>query len=84
MEHKEISMTGGQIKSATKRIVEARNDAQFKDGHTIDEVMVATMYLIGAGLKRRGVILRLDAPLVMALPPLVAGYKDQAKLMGEH
>lgn len=79
MEEREIRMTNGQLQKASKRILKALNDAQFVDGHTCDEVLMAALYVVGAGLKRRGAVLMIDAPLTTALPPLVAGYKAEAK-----
>ena len=55
------------------------NDAQTTDGFAIDDVLVATLYVLGGAIGQRGT-LQLDAPLTKALPPLVAGYKDQLKV----
>ena len=81
MEEIKISMTNSQLKKASKRILEALNATQFKDGYTLEEVLMSALYVVGAGLKKRGIVLQLDAPLITALPPLVSGYKAQEKLM---
>ena len=82
-EERELSMTNAQLQKASKRILKALNDAQFVDGHTVDEVLMAALFIVGAGLKRRGAVLQLDAPLRMAIPPLVNGYEAEAKRMGQ-
>ncbi|MDP1681050.1 MAG: hypothetical protein Q8L39_04670 [Burkholderiales bacterium] len=84
MEERLISMTHGQMQKVAARLVRALNDAQFVDGYMADEVLMAALYVIGAGLKRRGAVVALDAPLRISLPPLAAGYLAEAKRMGQH
>ena len=79
METHEISMTNSQLEKISKRFVLALNDAQFVDGHRLDEVLTAALYVVGAALKARGVVLALEAPLEISLGPLVSGYAAEAK-----
>ena len=74
-----LSITSSDMLKIGKRIIDAMNDAQTKDGFAIDDVLVATLYVLGGAIGQRGT-LQLDAPLTKALPPLVAGYKDQLKV----
>ena len=73
-ETKEIVMTRTQMRSIARRVLEAMNAAQREDGHTVDEVLMATAYALGASIYQRGAVLLVDQPLTDALPPLVAGY----------
>ena len=74
-----VSITSSDMQKIGKRIIDAMNDAQTTDGFAIDDVLVATLYVLGGAIGQRGA-LQLDAPLTKALPPLVAGYKDQLKV----
>lgn len=69
-----IEISGDRLYEAARPIVAAMNKAQAQ-GFTLDEVLAATMYMVGAGIKQRGALLLVDAPLKVALPPLVQGYE---------
>lgn len=84
LETKEISMSANEMNKAAARMLKALNDTQFIDGYTIDETLMVAMYIVGAGLKKRGVVLQIDLPLKAALPPIVSGYNAQAKQSGQH
>ena len=72
--HKKCGMDGADIKKHSVRVVEMLNRMQFKDGLTIDETILVTLYVVGAAMKMRGIVLDSSSSLDDALPPLVAGY----------
>ena len=76
-EERKIAIDNDRLKMISKPILQVLNDLQFVSGFEIDEVMATALYIIGAGLKKRGVVLLLDAPLRAVLPPLVDGYNAQ-------
>lgn len=78
-----VSVTHAQLEKASARLLQAMNAAQFEDGHTIDEVLMAALYVVGAGIRRRCAVLLMDAPLKQALPPLVAGYMAEDKRLSQ-
>ena len=84
MEQREIAMTNDEMQKVSVRLLEAMNKAQFVDGHSLDEVLMTALYVVGAGIKRRGAVLDMNAPLRVALQPLVAGYEAEAKRLGKH
>jgi hypothetical protein len=79
-EIRSVAMTGAEMRRCTEDIVKAMNDAQSVKGFTIDQVLMACGYMLGAGIRQRGGVLSLDAPLRRAFPPLVAGYEAAEKL----
>lgn len=84
LETKELSMSFNEMNKVAGRMLKALNDTQFIDGYTLDETLMVAMYIIGAGLKKRGVVLQINLPLKDALPPIVMGYNAQAKQSGQH
>jgi hypothetical protein len=70
----EVSMTADEINAASQPFIDALNKAQ--DRFTIDQVLCASLYALGAAIRQRGGKLLLDTRLRVALPPLVAGYED--------
>jgi hypothetical protein len=70
-----VEMTKTQMRACCEDLLAAMNKAQYEKGFTIDEVLMATAFLLGTSIKQRGGKLLLDAPLRRALPPLVAGYE---------
>lgn len=56
------------------RIAAAMNDTHFEDGYPIDKVLMSALFLLGARLKARGLILDAGSSLRAQLPPLLAGY----------
>jgi hypothetical protein len=78
-EIKAISMSRNEMSKAASRLLKAMNDMQFIDGYTLEQTLMVAMYVVGAGLKKRGVVLQIDLPLKIALAPIVDGYNAQAK-----
>lgn len=76
---KTVRMSNADLREVATLIMQAMNDAQFKSGRTIDEVLMATAFALGAGIAQRGGVLLLDTPLRRALPPLVSGYESKLK-----
>jgi hypothetical protein len=74
-----IEMTTGEIRRCTEDVFKAMNDAQMVKGFTVDQVLMAVGYALGASIYSRGGRLDLDAPLRAALPPLVSGYEHAKK-----
>lgn len=75
----EVSMTKAQLQKASKRIFQALNDTQFVDGYSLDEVLMTTLFIVGAALKKSGAVLQMDEPLRTAIQPLVHGYEAAGK-----
>lgn len=80
---KEIVMTRGEMRRCTEDVLRAMNEAQSVKGFTIDQVLMAVGFVLGASIYQRGGRLFLDTALREAFPPLAAGYeaseRDAAK-----
>ncbi len=70
-----IEVTPESLQEIGQPIAQAINEAQMK-GHTIDEVLVAMMVMLGSAIRQRGARLFLDKPLREALPPIALGYEQ--------
>src|SRR5688572_28394504 len=68
-----VQIAGSQLEKATGTFIDAMNDLQ-SQGLTIDQVIATMLYMAGAAIKQRRAVLNVDAPLSVALPPIVAGY----------
>jgi hypothetical protein len=74
-------MTGEEMKAISTPVIEAMNRQQFEAGHTLDEVLMSTLYALGSALAQRGVVLNPDWSLRAALNPLAAGYEAKRAAM---
>ena len=60
LQTREVSMSNVEMSKAAVRILKAMNDTQFVDGYTFEQTMMVALYVIGAGLKKHGVLLPVD------------------------
>lgn len=74
-EKKVLNMTRNQMQTVGNPILGVMNTLQTEHGFTIDEVLMGTLFAVGAAIRQRGGVLDMTASLRIALPPLVAGYE---------
>jgi hypothetical protein len=70
-----IGFTIERVEEIFQPIADAANKAQM-EGYNIDEIIVATAYMLGSMIRQRGGLLYPDKPLRDALPPVVIGYEN--------
>ena len=78
MQEKLVQMTSRQIKDAAQELGNTMNAMQ-ANGLTIDQVLMAFCWAVGAAIAQRGGVLDLNAPLADALSPLADGYRAMKK-----
>jgi hypothetical protein len=83
VEHIKVDMTDEQMQDCTEDLVKAMNDSQQVKGYSIDQVLFAYLFVLGAALRQRGGVLLVNLPLKEALPPLALGYEAQCKAEGD-
>ena len=72
----ELGITNRKIRKVSNKILKTMNELH-DDGHGIEDIVLITLYIVGANIKKHGLHLNLDAPLETALPALVEGYRNQ-------
>jgi len=75
----ETRMTRKDMLKAATRITKAMNEAQFEDDYNVDQVLMALMFVLGATLKRRGVVIDLSGSIEDQLPTISDGYRAQSE-----
>lgn len=69
-----IRIAGADVNRITDRLMELFGRLQ-NEGETVDTIITGALYACGVSIALRKAILRIDAPLREALPPVVAGYQ---------
>ena len=72
----ELGMLSIEIKKVSDKIIKTMNEMH-DGGHSIEMVLLVTLYVVGGNIKRLGLPLELDSPLTTALPALVEGYRNE-------
>jgi hypothetical protein len=78
MQEKLVQMTNRQIKDAAQELANTMN-AMHANGLTMDQVLMASCWAVGAAIAQRGGVLDMSAPLAEALSPLADGYLAMKK-----
>jgi len=79
MEANRVKISHEQIAECGRIFTAAFNPAQ-KMGFTVDQVLIASAYALGAAIGQRGAAILPTEPLQFSLPSLVDGYNAARRM----